>query len=132
MTTQITPRDWETLSAYLDDQLSAPERHELENRLGKNPELSQGLEELRSTRMILRSLPKLRAPRNFTLTPSMAGQRIRRRPDIRHLSIVTTGDDVSDSLLLHRDGRRFSAALYSACSDRRHARRSIAKCSVCS
>jgi hypothetical protein len=76
MTTQITPRDWETLSAYLDDQLSASERNELENRLGKNPELSQGLEELRSTRKILRSLPKLRAPRNFTLTPSMAGQRM--------------------------------------------------------
>ena len=74
MTTQITPRDWETLSAYLDDQLNASERRELENRLGNNPELSQGLEELRTTRMILRSLPKLRAPRNFTLTPSMAGQ----------------------------------------------------------
>jgi len=74
--TQITPRDWETLSAYLDDQLGAPERHELEKRLRNNPELSQGLEELRTTRLILRSLPKLRAPRNFTLTPSMAGQRI--------------------------------------------------------
>ena len=76
MTTQITPRDWETLSAYLDDQLSAPERNELENRLGNIPELNQGFEELRSTRMVLRSLPKLRAPRNFTLTPSMAGQRM--------------------------------------------------------
>jgi hypothetical protein len=76
MTTQITPRDWETLSAYLDDQLSAPERRELENRLGNNTELKQGLEELRTTRMVLRSLPKLRAPRNFTLTPSMAGQRM--------------------------------------------------------
>jgi hypothetical protein len=75
MTTQITLRDWETLSAYLDDQLGAPESHELESRLRNNPELSQGLEELRRTRMILRSLPKLRAPRNFTLTPSMAGQR---------------------------------------------------------
>lgn len=76
MTTQITPRDWETLSEYLDDQLNAPERHELESRLTKNPELKQGLEELRSMRMILRNLPKLRAPRNFTLTPSMAGQRV--------------------------------------------------------
>ncbi len=75
MTTQITPRDWETLSAYLDDQLSAPERRELEVRLARLPELSQCLEELRSTRIILRSLPKLRAPRNFTLTPSMAGKR---------------------------------------------------------
>jgi hypothetical protein len=76
MTTQITPRDWETLSAYLDDQLNASERRVLENRLGNNPELSQGLEELRTTRMILRSLPILRAPRNFTLTPSMAGQNL--------------------------------------------------------
>jgi anti-sigma factor RsiW len=75
MKTQITPRDWETLSAYLDDQLSAPDRREIENSLVNNPELRQSLEELRQTRMILRSLPKLRAPRNFTLTASMAGQR---------------------------------------------------------
>ena len=75
MTTQITPRDWETLSAYLDDQLSGQERKELESRLVKDPGLNRGLDELRRTRMILRSLPKLRAPRNFTLTASMAGQR---------------------------------------------------------
>jgi hypothetical protein len=77
MMTQITPRDWETLSAYLDDQLGAQERQELESRLIRFEELNRCLEELRSTRMILRSLPKLRAPRNFTLTPSMAGKRQR-------------------------------------------------------
>jgi len=83
MTTQITPRDWETLSAYLDDQLSASERRALEVRLARLPELSQSLEELRSTRIILRSLPKLRAPRNFTLTPSMAGRRSNGVPERR-------------------------------------------------
>jgi len=76
MTTQITPRDWETLSAYLDDQLGVQERKDLESRLVRDPALNRGLDELRSTRMILRSLPKLRAPRNFTLTPSMAGQKV--------------------------------------------------------
>jgi hypothetical protein len=76
MMTQITPRDWETLSAYLDDQLGVQERNELESRLVRDPALNRGLDELRSTRMILRSLPKLRAPRNFTLTPSMAGQKV--------------------------------------------------------
>jgi len=75
MKTQITSRDWEILSAYLDDQISAPERLAIETRLVNNPELSQSLDELRQTRMILRGLPKLRAPRNFMLTPAMAGQR---------------------------------------------------------
>ncbi len=77
MSTQITPRDWESLSAYLDEQLSASDRQNLENRLAKNPDLRRALDELHSTRSILRSLPKLRAPRNFTLTPSMAGQKAR-------------------------------------------------------
>lgn len=85
MTQQISPRDWEFLSAYLDRQLKPQEIASLEARLSTDPVLSAALGELQRTRNALRSLPKLRAPRNFTLTPQMAGQRatVRARPALR-------------------------------------------------
>ena len=75
MTSIISARDWETLSAYLDDQLSPKERSQLAASLEVNQELRQSLEDMRRTRAALRSAPRLRAPRNFTLTPEMAGIR---------------------------------------------------------
>lgn len=77
MTTRVSSRDWETLSAYLDGQLSRAERARLETRLKSSPDLQQALQELRRTRAVVRSLPKLRAPRNYTLSPKMAGIRQR-------------------------------------------------------
>ena len=80
MKNRIKSRDWETLSAYLDDQLSSRERARLESRLQNDADLQDALEQLRQTRGVLRSLPKLRVPRNFTLTPQMVGQD-RQTPD---------------------------------------------------
>jgi hypothetical protein len=73
MTKNISMREWETLSAYLDEQLPAKERARLETRLSQAPELRSALEDLRRTRAVLRSQPRVRAPRNFTLTPDMVG-----------------------------------------------------------
>ncbi len=75
MTTQITPPQWEALSSYLDNQLTPQERARLETHLKQDAELRQALEDLRRTRALLRSQPLLRAPRNFTLSPAMAGVR---------------------------------------------------------
>lgn len=75
MTKNISSRDWETLSAYLDGELAKKEQVRLETRLRDDPELNEALKQLRRTRIILRSQPKLRAPRNFTLTPEMVGMR---------------------------------------------------------
>jgi anti-sigma factor RsiW len=80
MMTPISPRDWEALSAYLDNQLGPKDRAQLETRLGANPDLRAALDDLRRTRAILRSQPRLRAPRNFTLTPAMVGGHRRSRP----------------------------------------------------
>jgi hypothetical protein len=79
MKTRISKRDWEALSAYIDEQLTAGERSRLESRLQSDPDLQTALEELRHTRAVLRSLPKLRAPRNYTLTRQMVPER-RERP----------------------------------------------------
>jgi hypothetical protein len=80
MTTRITIRDWEALSAYLDNQLKPKDRVRLESRLEESPELRTAFDELRRTRGVLRSQKLMRAPRNFTLTPEMAGARTGLRP----------------------------------------------------
>ncbi len=73
MNIRLSPRDWEALSAYLDQQLNSIEHSRLEARLQAEPGLSKALEELRRTRLMLRSQPRLRVPHNFTLSPEMVG-----------------------------------------------------------
>lgn len=75
MTDEIKIRDWESLSAYLDEQMSAKERALLETRLRASAELRAGLAELSRARDVLRSQPRVRAPRNFTLREEMVGLR---------------------------------------------------------
>jgi hypothetical protein len=66
---QFTSRDYELLSAYLDNQLSEKERAHIEARLKVDLELSNELKELSQTRMLVHSLPRLRAPRNYYIKP---------------------------------------------------------------
>jgi hypothetical protein len=73
--TPPSSRDLEQLSAYLDGQLSQSSRTRLDIRIHSDPAFASALEELRQTRALLRRTPHRRAPRNFTLTPGMAGIR---------------------------------------------------------
>jgi anti-sigma factor RsiW len=75
MKNTISPRDLELLSEYLDGRLDARKRADLEARLKSNAELANTLGDLSQTRKLLRSLPKLKAPRSFRLTPEMVGRR---------------------------------------------------------
>ena len=75
MTQTPSFRDTEQLSAYLDNQLSPVERQRLEVRLKDDLELRSLLADLSQARAILRQLPARKAPRNFRLTPEMAGIR---------------------------------------------------------
>lgn len=70
----LSPQDLEILSAYLDNQLAAGEVKRLETRLVENDGLRATLDDLKHTRHMLRALPKMRAPRNFTLSAQMAGE----------------------------------------------------------
>jgi hypothetical protein len=75
---QISRRDLEQLSTYLDGALSARETARLEARLHEDPILRHALDELRETIRLVGSLPEAKVPRNFTLTPEMVG--IKERP----------------------------------------------------
>lgn len=74
----LTERDLDLLSAYIDGTLSPTERAELEARLQTDAELRRELATLRATVDLVKGLPTLRAPRDFTLTPQM----VRRPPRI--------------------------------------------------
>ena len=67
--------DIEQLCAYLDGELTESQRKRLEKRIHSDPALAAKLDELCETCALLHSMPKKRAPRNFTLTPRMAGIR---------------------------------------------------------
>ncbi len=57
MTTEL-PIDDERLSAYLDGELSAVERLELEARLAREPQFQQAVDELRAMGAWVRALPR--------------------------------------------------------------------------
>src|SRR5512139_2528573 len=65
--------DVEQLSALLDGKLTQAEAARLRTRLDSDSSLRAVLDDLAQTRGLLRKLPARRAPRNFTLTPKMAG-----------------------------------------------------------
>jgi hypothetical protein len=85
-------RDLKQLSAYLDGELNPKESARLEMRLKENPQLQDALREIEGTRKLLRSLPQVRPPRNFTLTPEMAGIQQKRSlyPVFRLATVIAT------------------------------------------
>ncbi len=66
-------RDVELISAYLDGQLSKVEQDKIVNRLKNEVELVNLLEDINYSISIMRKLPGRKAPKNFTLSPKMAG-----------------------------------------------------------
>lgn len=74
MKNQIPLRDYELISAYLDNQLGNQERARLDARLKADPELRQELQEISKTRLLVRNLPKLRAPRNYFISEKVSAK----------------------------------------------------------
>lgn len=70
MSNTMTLKDWEMISAYLDERLSPADCTRMETRLASDPDYQKSLDEIAYTRRLLRSLPQKRAPRNFTLSHS--------------------------------------------------------------
>jgi hypothetical protein len=65
----------ERLNAYLDGELSPRERRRFEQELEEDEALRASLDELRWIKLNVQQLPRVRAPRNFTLDPAVYGQR---------------------------------------------------------
>jgi hypothetical protein len=95
MKDQLTTRDYELLSAYLDDQLSDSEGALLESRLKTDTALRSELHEISKTRLLLQSLPRLRAPRNYYIQ----AEAIQTRPNLRLAPIFGIVSAVASVLL---------------------------------
>jgi hypothetical protein len=82
MSAERNGNDIELLSAYLDGQLTEAERSALEARLQQDADLRRQLAQLRATVDLLRALPELSAPRDFSLNHMQVygQQRARRTP----------------------------------------------------
>jgi len=109
---QVSTRDTEQLSAYLDGRLEQSEAARLESRLRQDPQLRLELQELRATVQVVRSLPLIRPPRSFALQP----QAVRRRGGYPLLQLGTALATLSflvvvgADLLLARAGSPILAA----------------------
>ncbi len=68
-------RDFELLSAFLDEQCSESEKARVESRLKSDPSFNVLFLDLQQSRSLLRRLNKHPLPRNFTLKPGMVGIR---------------------------------------------------------
>ncbi len=69
----INPQARELLSPYLDGTVTAEERALVENALSQSAELRAELESLRQTVQLMQALPRVPAPRPFTLSAAEAG-----------------------------------------------------------
>lgn len=76
----LSDTDYELLSAYIDDALSVSERSVLEARLNDDPALQYELNALRQTVALINQLPRMTAPRDFSLTREMVGIRLVDKP----------------------------------------------------
>ncbi len=105
MNNRISSRDWERLSAYLDGELSSGKRARLERRLARDADLQRALDDLRQMRQVLRSLPVVRARRNFTLTPDIAAAPRRSLAAVLYpaVSFVAAAASLLFIVLLFRD-----------------------------
>jgi len=74
MNQEISKRDWETISAYMDGQLPPKKLTRFESRLSQEPALQVALDELLTARYVLQNTPRLRPPKNFFLTLEMVGK----------------------------------------------------------
>lgn len=65
---KLSSKDWELISAYLDNELNPRDKARVEERLKTRPEYKEALDGLHRTKVILQKAPVRKVPRNFTLT----------------------------------------------------------------
>jgi len=92
----LSPQDYELLSAYIDGELTDAEQQALQGRLSNDPLLQRELDSLQATVNLIHLVPEMTAPRDFTLTQEMVTPknvvqlRPHRAPRTAYLSLVAS------------------------------------------
>lgn len=64
----LSDRDYELISAFLDGEVDARQKKDIEGRLSRDTQFRSAYEQMSRTRQLMRSQPLLRAPRTYTLS----------------------------------------------------------------
>jgi hypothetical protein len=72
MSRTLTFKDYSMISAYIDGRCSAHEKKTVERLLESDTNFQQALTEFNRSKKMLKAIPQVKAPRNFTLSPSIA------------------------------------------------------------
>jgi anti-sigma factor RsiW len=89
----------ERLSAYLDDALTPGQRSRFEEELAADATLRQELRQMQAVKRSLGELPRLRAPRTFTLDPAKYG-RPAPQPAIQLYPVVRVATAITAIMLI--------------------------------
>lgn len=92
---ELSSKEWQLLSAYLDDELTTKEKQRVEKMLHDQQSAMEALEMLQHTKAVLRSMPMQRSPHNFTLTPQQA-----ERHTISNFTVALRLSSILSGLLL--------------------------------
>ncbi len=93
MKEQLTSQEWMLLSSYLDGELNPREKTRVEALLKSNPDIQAAYESLAKTKAVLRSAPRRKVPRNFTLSAAAVQQPrqiFQWVPALRFSSVIAT------------------------------------------
>lgn len=72
--TQLSSREWQLLSAFLDGELSKKDQKRAVRLLSDHPVAEPSIEKLRYVKTVLKLLPVRKVPRNFTVSPEEVGK----------------------------------------------------------
>lgn len=79
MTRPLATKDYMLLSAYLDGELSTDRQADVQARLQADQAFKRAFEEFSYTKRLLAAMPRVRAPRNFSLTPARVKKAVKKQ-----------------------------------------------------
>ncbi len=92
MSKSLSFKDYQLLSAYMDGQLSTREKARVESMLAGDPDFKLAHDEFSRLKKMMKAMPQVKAPRNFTLSAAVAPQKPQRfflAPALNYAALVT-------------------------------------------
>ena len=92
MSRSLSFKEYQLLSAYMDGRTSTREKARVEAMLADDADFKQAYNEFTRLKKMMKAVPRVKAPRNFTLSAAMAPQKPQRfflAPALNYAALVT-------------------------------------------